>query len=169
MRTRRWICGGFAAVVVNVGSMAFAGPSFAQDSELLDATVSPEAATPGEAVTATSVDPCVVEPAGGRAIVLQVTRRGEGPAVLHVDDETSEDGTWSVTFPAPTEIGEYDLRVWCPGSDFNDYFEQFSVRPADTTTSTTRPSTSTSITTMVPSVPTPPPATPVLTPPIFTG
>lgn len=86
-----------------------------------------------------------------------------------MDDEAGEDGTWSVTFPAPTEIGEYDLRVWCPGSDFNDYYEQFSVRAADTTTSTTGRS---STTTTVPSTSTAPTAlaaAPVIAEPNFTG
>jgi hypothetical protein len=87
-----------------------------------------------------------------------------------VDDEAGEDGTWSVTFPAPTEIGDYDVRVWCPRSDWNNYFEQFSVRPADTTTSTTGPSSTTTTTVpSTPSVPTAPPAVPVVAEPDFTG
>lgn len=169
MRTKRWVCGGVAAGVIGLTSIFWGSPSQAQEGELLEATVSPEVAAPGDAVTATSVDPCVVDPMGSKAIVLQVTRRGEGPAVRHVDDEASEDGAWSVTFPAPTEIGEYDLRVWCPGSDFNDYFEQFSVRPAGTTTSTTGPSSATTTVPSTSAAPTAPAATPVIAAPNFTG
>lgn len=172
MRLKRSAAGGCAAGIASLGLTLLAGPVLAQEDGLLDATVSPDVAAPGLSITASSVDNCPVEPETDHAIVLQVTRHGEGPAVLHEESSTNTNGAWSVTFSAPAEVGDYDLRVWCPGSDFNDYFEQFSVQPAEPTTTTTTTS---------PSTPTPPPsvpprsirpapvATPVVEQPTFTG
>jgi hypothetical protein len=101
-----------------LGSLAVAGPRLAQapaepEFAQLEGALSTDVATPGEEITASSVDPCTIteEPPG------ELLR-----AVFAVDEELprvedgtplAEDGSCEVTFTAPENAGEFVFLGLC--------------------------------------------------------
>lgn len=115
---KRLLGGGAAFGLATVGALALGGPVGAQEGEevFLDAEVSPELVAPGEDVTVTSVDPCTVTGGGGE--LLWATFPVEG---IDVADEggvaLDGDGSWSVTFAAPSDPGDYEFYAVCAVGD----------------------------------------------------
>lgn len=111
------LCGGAVAFgLATVGALALGSPVGAQEGSevLLDATVAPELVAPGEDVTATSVDACTVPEGGGELYWVTFPVEGAEP----VDEGVAPvegDGTWSVTFAAPSDPGDYEFYALCPG------------------------------------------------------
>lgn len=164
--------------------MALALPSSAGDNgHLLDADVTPEVVAPGETVTVSSVDPCPAGTSGPPFWTFENLDTGDGWEGDHIPLE--EDGSWSVSFEAPAELGEYVFETSCqppeecfefqpealktetaqPELDCSEhyYVEFFTVEEGSTT-----PTTSPTPTTAPPTT-TPPPATPIVRPPTDAG
>jgi hypothetical protein len=108
--------GAVAFGLASVGALALGSPVGAQEGSevLLDATVSPEIVAPGEDVTATSVDACTVPEAGGDLYWVAFPVAGEEPIGEGVAP-LEGDGSWSVTFAAPSDPGDYEFYALCPG------------------------------------------------------
>lgn len=180
---------GVAGVVASLAALGAPGQASGQDDPpppvpeivQLEATVSPEEVELGtdDEITVASVDPCPeVEPAF-TVLYFEVTSWDGsqiGPVLDSGDVPLNEDGSWSVTRPAPAEEGQYYFTAICtfplgeiPPEDVDLYYYDvpFGVvdpgDPAPTTTVPPKP----------PKPPEPPtgprPAPPVAGDPGFTG
>jgi hypothetical protein len=132
---KRLLAGGLALGIMGVGGAFLAGPGAAQEPsfdvvEHLDANLTPTVVQGGGTVTVTSVDPCpqppdVDEPtdeliwAFGMAGWLDPNDPTVQPGDL-VGEGTApvaEDGSWEVTFTAPTTSGAYEFFAICLAAD----------------------------------------------------
>jgi hypothetical protein len=132
---RRLVAGGLACAFAGASVLATATLGGAQEEPVdgfvvLDATVSPEVAGPGEQVTVSPVQPCTLE--------------GEGPGTLYwfwfIDAEVEEpmpgehygegeaplgaDGSWEVSFPASSLDGEYFFSGLCLPNGIDGYLDE---------------------------------------------
>ena len=113
--------------------------------------LSPSAATAGETITATSVDPCPPESEGAHWKLI-TSRGGELVPIDEGDAPVADDGSWAVRFTTPAP-GTYTLDVACTGTDATYQWDVFEVQAPDTPTPPAAP----------------PPATPIDEPPPLTG
>jgi hypothetical protein len=119
---KRLMVGGLALGFTAVGSLALGGPAGAQEDPVpeevqLEGALSADVVAPGEAVTASSVDPCTVTEEGGELYWIVWSA---DPNVTDVEAEGTvplgTDGSWSVEFQAPANSGEYEFDAVClPG------------------------------------------------------
>ena len=197
MSFKRGLAGAGALGLTCAVSLALAGPSWAGDGQpveiQLDADVTPTVVAPGGTVTVSSVDPC---PAGTSGPPFYFFEKVDDPSL---GDEgpnipLEEDGSWTVTFTAPTEdtfigddspLGEYVFGTECqppeecfdlepetlaartsePEIDCSTYFYEETFTVEEPTTPSTTVPSSTPESPVVP----PPPATPIVRPPDQTG
>ena len=135
---KRLVAGGLALGFTAVGSLALGSPAGAQedpapDEVQLEGALSADVVAPGEAVTASSVDPCTVTEEGGELIwvVFSADPEVEEP---ELDGSTAleADGSWSVEFQAPDAAGDYEFDAICvPGDLPGDEEEQLEAMAAD--------------------------------------
>lgn len=119
---RRLVAGGLALGLTSVGALALAGPVGAQEEPepeevLLEATLSASVVAPGEELTATPVEPCTVPDEGEPGELYWVAFSLDDPERFLEDHVPLEaDGSWTVTFQASAEPGDYEFYAAClPG------------------------------------------------------
>lgn len=136
----RWLVGGVACGFAGLAAVVIAPPGGAQEPPeptevLLEATLSPEVAEPGETITVTSVDPCSFNEGFEQSGTLSwIWFSEEDPNSFDFGDAPlNPDGSWQVTFAAPDISGGFVFTAGCfpDGWEEEDTFCFGSEEPLD--------------------------------------
>lgn len=116
---KRLLVGGLALGFTAVGSLALGGPAGAQEEEPdfveLSGHLSADSVAPGEEITATPDEPCSI--GGEGELYWLVWSLDSGEVVSEDFLGLEDDGTWSVTFQAPADAGDYEFDAYCVPTD----------------------------------------------------
>jgi hypothetical protein len=132
---RRLVAGGLACALAGASVLATATLSGAQEEEpggfvVLDATITPEVAGPGEQVTVTPDQLCTLEGDGPGSLYwfwflnADVEEPVEGEHFAEGEVPLGGDGGWEVAFPASSLDGEYFFAGFCLPNGFDGYDEE---------------------------------------------
>jgi len=113
---KRMLVGGLALGFTAVGTLALGGPVGAQTEDDFverQGSLSASSAAPGEELIASSVDSCTVPEGETRELYWSVWAVDGAEPVVEEFQTLEADGTWSVTFEAPSDPGDYDFYAVC--------------------------------------------------------
>jgi hypothetical protein len=146
----KWLGGVVACGLAGLTAVGFAPPGGAQEPPeptevLLEATVSPEVAEPGETITVTSVEPCSLNEGFEESGTLSWVWFSEEDfeSFDFGDVPLNADGSWEVTFAAPDISGGFFFSAGCfpDGWEEEDAFcfseSEEPVEPAEDLTAAT--------------------------------
>jgi hypothetical protein len=116
----RWLVGGVACGLAGLTAVIIAPPGGAQEPPeptevLLEATLSPAVAEPGETITVTSVDPCSFNEGFEQSGTLSWIwfSQEDLDSFDFGDAPLNPDGSWEVTFAAPDINGGFVFTAGC--------------------------------------------------------